>query len=103
VCSLPDAIDHEGFAVSAEGLDDIQQQLVGEWSEGCGVKESPVDGLCFNGADHDGKRAAAVDFGEMDPVLVVEIARNDTGQFHTNGHRELRVYVEGERGMSIPR
>ena len=50
-----------------------------------------VDARGLEDADEDRKRAAAVDLLEIDHLLIVDLADDDPGQFHRDGHGAILV------------
>src|SRR6266404_1661641 len=60
-----------------------------------------IDARRFENADQNRKRPWAVDFLEVDHLLIVDLADDDPGQFHRDGHGGLSLGVFAGTGPTL--
>lgn len=86
---FPEFSDEDVLNPPAECFNDVVEQLVCEGAKRGFFQQAAVDHLCFDLSDYDGEGSLAADFCQMNPVLVIQVAIDDAGEFHSDWHGEV--------------
>lgn len=79
--------DDDILKLSAKSFHDVLKQLMSHGAEGGFFQQSSVDHLSLDLPDHNGEGSGAMGFGQMNPVLIIQVAIHNTSKFHHDGHR----------------
>ena len=86
---FPEFSDEDVLNPPAECFNDVVEQLVCEGAKRGFFQQAAVDHLCFDLSDYDGEGSLTADFCQMNPVLVIQVAIDDAGEFHSDWHGEV--------------
>ena len=79
--------DDDILKLSAKSFHNVFQQLMSHGTEGGFFQQSSIDHLSFDLTDDNGEGSGALDFCQMNPVLIIQVAIHNTSEFHHDGHR----------------
>ena len=83
---LAQVADDDVLSFAAESLDRRLEQIVSQRALRIFLFDAAVDAGRLEQADQDWKHPLAIDFAEVDHLLVVEFADDDAGKFHRHEH-----------------
>ena len=83
---LAQLADHHVLDFAAEALDGADEQVVRQGAGGLEVLYSAIDTGGLEDPDQDGKRTVAIDFFQIDDLLIIDFTDNDPRQLHGNRH-----------------
>ena len=79
---------------AAQALDNLADEVVRERPRRSEALHAAVDHGCFEQADENGEGPLAVDFFQIDDLVVVDFADNDPREFHRDGHDRILAHTK---------
>src|SRR5690606_5790030 len=73
--------------LAVQVLQDADDQVMGQRARRRNALDPPLDARRFENADHDRKLPLAVDLAQINNLLVVDFADDDSRQLHFDWHR----------------
>ena len=86
---FPEFSDDDVLNPPAECFNDVFEQLVCEGAKRGFFQQAAVDHLCFNLSDDNREGSLTADLCQVNPVLVIQVAIDDAGEFHSDWHGDV--------------